>query len=174
MKKKDILISLAIITCSVAVFYHYTQRKGHIQIDAGGAEATMQLRSSLLAHTTIHSDDEPAEVRAIIHKPRHLSITARHDGHNYRIDSDGPWGSLSKINVNKNKTTLLKCGPPFVIKPNIRNNRDQISIDFTIFGQAGEQYRKYALKNNRTISGAKLKIIDEEGNVLTTGKFQYG
>lgn len=174
MKKKDILISLAIIACSIVVLYHYTQRKGHIQIDAGGADATMQLRSSLFSNTTIRSDSGPVKVRAITQKPRHLKITAKHEGKNYQIDSDGPWGTLSKINVKKNDTTLLRCGPPFVIKTNVRNQKGQVLIDFDIKGQAGEQYRKYALKNNRTLSGAKLKIIDEEGNVLTTGKFQYG
>jgi hypothetical protein len=174
MKKKDIWISLAIIACSIGVVYHYTQGKGYIEVDTGGIDATLQLRSSLFGHATIRSDAEPAEVRAIIHKPRHIRITTRYEGHYYQIDSDGPWGSLSKINVENNKTTSLRFGPPFVIKPDIHNNRNQISIDFAILGQAGEQYRKYALKNNRMISGAKLKIIDEEGNVLENGKFQYG
>jgi hypothetical protein len=174
MKKKDILISLAIIAFSIGVVYYYIQGKGYIETDIGGMDATIQIRNSFLGHETIRSDAEPVEVRAIIHKPRHLKITVKHEGHNYQIESNGPWGSLSKINVNKNKTTLLRFGPPFVIKPDIHNNKNHISIDFTILGQAGEQYRKYALKNNRRISGAKLKIIDEEGNVLENGKFQYG
>lgn len=174
MKKKDILISLAIITCSIVVFYHYTQREGHIQLDAGGVDATMQLRSSLFSNTTIRSNAGPVKVRAIMQKPRHICIKTKYEGHNYQIDSDGPWGTLSKIKVKQNDTTLLRCGPPFVIKPNVRNQKGRILIDFDITGQAGEQYRKYALKNNRMLSRAKLKIIDEEGNVLTTGIFQYG
>jgi len=174
MKKKDIWISLAIIAASVAVIHYYTQGKGYIEIDTGGTDATLQLRSSLFGNTTISSGAGSAEVRAIIHRPRHLRMATKHDGHNYQIDSDGPWGSLSKINVKKNVTTSLRCGPPFVIKPNIHNNGNRILIDFAIFGQAGEQYRKYALKNNQTISGARLRIIDEAGNVLETSKFQYG
>lgn len=174
MKKKDIGISLAIIACSASLVYYYTQGKGYIEIDTGGVDATLQLRNSFLGHVTVHSGVEPAEARAIIHRPRHLKMEIKRDGHNYQIDSDGPWGSLSKINLNKNKTTLLRFGPPFVIKPDVHNKGNHISIDFSILGQAGEQYRKYALKNNRRISGAKLKIIDEEGNVLENGKFRYG
>ncbi len=174
MKKKDIWISVAIIAASAAVVCHYTQRKGYIEIDTAGADATLQLCSSLFGNTTISSGAGPAEVRAIIHRPRQLRMATKYDGHNYQIDSDGPWGSLSKINVKKNVTTSLRCGPPFVIKPNIQNNGNQILIDFAIFGQAGEQYQKYALKNNQTISGATLKIMDEAENVLESGKFQYG
>ena len=75
MKKKDIWISLAIIAASAAVVYCYTQGKGYIEIDSGGANATLELRSSLFGKTTISSDAGPTEVRAIIHRPKLLRMT---------------------------------------------------------------------------------------------------
>ena len=91
-------------------------------------------------------------------------------GPNFRLDSYGPWGELSKINVENNKTTVLKMGPPFIIKPAIHKNSTKIiTIDFTITGQAGEQYRI-----NRSAPVPKIKIIDEQGNTLASGSFGFG
>jgi hypothetical protein len=174
MKKKDIWISLAIIAASAVVIYFYTQRKGYLEIDTGGADAMLQLRSSLFGTTTIHSGVAPTKVRAILHRPRQLNLSMKQDKQTWQISSSGPWANLSKIKVRGNDTTTLRCGPPFLIKPNIQKIGDQLSIDFSITGQAGEQYQKYALMNNRAMSGAKLTIKDEDGNVLESGKFQYG
>ena len=174
MKKKDIWISLAIIAASAAVIYHSTQGKGYIEIDTGGADATLELRNSMFGNATINSNERPTEVRAIIHRPRRLNLSMKQDGQTWQINSSGPWANLSKIKVKNNDTTTLRCGPPFLIKPSIYNTGNRLSIDFAIIGQGGEQYQKYALKNNRLASEAKIKIIDEVGNVLESGKFQYG
>ena len=174
MKKKDIWISLAIIAASLAVTYFYTQRKGYIQIDAGGADAALQLSSGLFGGSTIRSGTEPTQVRAITHKPRQLNLSMKKDDQTWQITSSGPWADLAKINVKSNQTTALRCGPPFLIKPSINKTADELSIEFSITGQAGEHYQKYALVNNRTMSEAKLTIKDEAGNVLESGKFQYG
>ena len=174
MKKKDIWISLAIIAASAAVVYHYTHGKGYVEIDTGGADATLELQSSLFSNATIHSGAKPTQVRAIVHRPQQLQVSMNQDGQRGQINSSGPWANLSKIKVKNNDPTTLRLGPPFVITPSIHKTRNQISIDFSITGRAGEHYQKYALKNNRSRSGAQLTIKDEEGNVLETGKFQYG
>jgi hypothetical protein len=170
MKKKDIWISLAIIAASVFVIYYYTQREGYIEIDTGGANATLELRNSLFGNATISSDAGPTEVRAIPHRPKLLRITGMQGSPDFRLDSYGPWGELSKINVENNKTTVLRMGPPFVIKPTIHNSGSKTrTIDFTVTGQAGEQYRF-----NRSGPVPKIKIIDEQGNTLASGNFGFG
>ena len=174
MKKKDIWISLAIIAASLAVIYFYTQRKGYLEIDTGGTEATLQLSSGLFGSTTIRSGTAPTEVRAIIHSPRKLNLSMKKDDQTWQISSSGPWADLAKIKAKSNDTTTLRCGPPFLIKPSIQKTTDELSIEFSITGQAGEHYQKYALVNNRTMAEAKLTIKDEAGNVLESGKFQYG
>jgi len=174
MKKKDILISLAIITASGLTLLYYSQRKGYVGIDAGGAEAVLQLNSSWLTSARIASGDEPAAIGARIYRPRSLSLTMRQDGHTWRIESRGPWADLSKIKVRNNEATAIRLGPPFRIKPQVNKNGSIISIDYAIIGQAGEKYRSFITKDNRPVTGAKIKIVDETGKVLKSGSFQYG
>lgn len=174
MKKKDIWISLAIIACAGLTLLYYTQRKGYVGINAGGADAVLQFNSSWLVHTTITSGTESAAIRARIHRPQFLSLSMKQNGHTWQIESRGPWGDLSIIKVQNNEATALRLGPPFLIKPEINKNGSILSIDFAIIGQAGEQYENFITKNNRAVTGAKIKIVDETGNVLESGKFKYG
>ena len=174
MKKKDILISLAIIALSGLILLYYSQRKGFVGIDAGGADALLHLRSSWLTSVRIASGGEPVAISARIHRPQFLSLSMKQDGHTWHIESRGPWGDLSTIKVRNNETTALRLGPPFLIKPEINKKTSLLSIDYAIIGQAGEQYQNFITKNNRAITGAKIKIVDEAGNVLKSGKFKYG
>jgi len=174
MKKKDISISLAIIAASGLTLLFYVQRKGFVGIDAGGANAILQLNSSWLVHTTITSGGEPAEISARIYRPQFLSLSMGQDGHTWRIESRGPWADLSKIKVRNNEATAIRLGPPFLIKPEVKKNGYILSIDYAIIGQAGEHYENFITKNDRAVTGAKIKIVDETGNVLESGSFKYG
>jgi len=174
MKRRDIWISLAIIAVSAGALYFYTQGTGYIQVDAGGAEVTLELRSSLFGNATIRSDRAPAAVRAQIHKPRRLSLSMKQDRHTWRIDSQGQWSGLAKIRVKNNRTTVLRLGPPFLIRPRIWKNGPVVSIEFDIVGQAGEQYQKFARKSNRAVARAKVNIVGASGKVLESGQFRYG
>lgn len=108
MKKKDIWVSLAIIACASLTLFYYTQRKGYVGINAGGADAVLQLNSSWLTLATITSDTEPAAISARIHRPKSLNLSMEQDGHTWRIESRGPWGDLSKIKIRNNKATALR------------------------------------------------------------------
>lgn len=175
MKKKDIWISLAIIACSGLSVLYYTQRKGYVGIDAGGTDAVLHLKSIGFINTTINSGTNPSAIPARIYKPQFLSLSMKQDGQKWRIESRGPWGDISKIKVRNDEATALKLGPPFLIKPQIRKNRSQLYISFTILGRAGEQYEHYATKDGRAYyPKARLKINDEAGNVLESGQFEYG
>jgi hypothetical protein len=174
MKKKDIWISLAIIACSGLSVLYYTQRKGYVRIDAGRADALLQLKSIGFINTTINSGMKPSAIAARVYRPQFLGLSMKQDGQTWRMESRGPWGDISKVKVRNDEATALKLGPPFVIKPQIRKNRPQLYISFAIIGQAGEQYRNFITKNDRVVAGAIIKIIDDTGNVLESGKFKYG
>jgi hypothetical protein len=174
MKKKDIWISLVIIAVSVGVLYFYTQRTGYIRLDSGEAKATLDLRSSLLSKESVCSGRQPEMVRARIHRPRHLRLSIDQGGHNYFILSQGPWGELSKIKVKNNQTAILRLGPPLKIIPKIQKRNSVVEIQYDIVGHAGERYEKFVRKNNRAVARASLKIVDEAGNVLESGKFKFG
>ena len=174
MKKRDIWISVAIIATAVLAFYFYSQGKGQIKIDAGGAIATLQLRSGWFGKAAISSGAEPATVSGRVHRPQRLSLSMKQDSSTWQIDSRGPWGDLSTIKVANNNATVLKLGPPFLIKPKVRKSGSNVSIDFAVIGQASEQYQNFARKNNRAVPAAKANIVDETGNVIASGKFEYG
>lgn len=174
MKKKDIWISLAIIACSVLSVLYYTQRKGYIGIDAGLTNAVLQIKSNCFTNTTINSGTKPSAITARVYRPQFLSLSMKHNGHAWGLTSFGPWGDISKIKVRNKETTALRLGPPFLIKPIVRKNGYLLHVNFAIIGRAGEQYRNLITKDNRGITGAKIKIVDETGNVLESGKFKYG
>jgi len=174
MKKKDILISLVIIAASGLALLYYSQRKGFVGIDAGDADAVLNLSGSWLTSARIASDEEPAAIGARIYRPQLLSLSMRQDGQTWRIESYGPWSDLSKIKVRNNEATALKLGPPFLIKPEVKKNGSTLSIDYAIIGQAGEQYQNFITKDNRAVTRPKIKIVDEKGNVLKSGIFTYG
>ncbi|UCE49027.1 MAG: hypothetical protein JSW47_02575 [Phycisphaerales bacterium] len=174
MKKRDMWISVAVIAAAVLLLYFYSRGEGRIEVDAGSATAVLQLRNNWFKNTTITSGAQPVSASAGMYRPRRLSISTEQHGRTWRIDSRGPWADLSRIKVKNLKTTALKLGPPFMIKSEVRRNGSSVDIDFTIVGQAGERYENFVRKDNRTITGAKLKIVDEEGNVLVNDKFKYG
>ena len=174
MKKRDIWISVAIIAAVVLLVFLSLQREGQIKLDAGGAVTTLRLRNSWLGNAIINSEDQPCKVSARLHRPQWLNILMQQDGDTWQLESRGPWGELSTIRVKKNDTTVLKLGPPFHIKTKALYTGSKVSIDFNIIGKAGEHYRNSIMQNNKRASAPKLKIIDEAGNVLASGKFEYG
>ena len=174
MKKKDIFISLAIIGAAALAVWVYLQGKGCVQIDAGGADAALQLKNGLFTETTITSGEREAEVGARVYNARHLSISAKQNGQTWRIECPGPWGDLSRIRVRRNGTTELRLGPPFLVRPGISRRGSDVSIDYSIIGQAGEHYQSFATKDGGAMPGAKINIVDEAGNVLNSGRFEYG
>jgi len=174
MKKRDIWISVTVIAVAVLFLFLSLRKEGQIQIEAGDAVATLRLNSSLLGNTTISSGTRPSKVSARIHRPQWMKLSMQQGGDKWQLDSRGPWGDLSTIRVKNNDTTILKLGPPFQIKTKTLFTGSKVEIDFNIFGKAGEYYSNVITQNNKRASAPGVKIIDEDGNVLASGKFEYG
>lgn len=173
MKKKDIWISVAVIAATVLAVYFYSRRQGYIKIDAPGVE--MKLRSGWFRSASVGSGEEPVAVRARTYRPERLSITGKQDGSTWQISSYGPWGELANIKVTNDETTVLKLGPPFLLKTDVRQIRTRaVSIGLSLIGQAGEHYSSQITKNRRAVGVPTLQIVDESGKVLVAGKFEYG
>jgi len=172
MKRRDIWISIAIIIAAFLVFYFYTRQQGYIKIDTEGVD--MQLRNGLFSKIRITSGAEPVTVNARVYRPRSISIAMKQDGDTWRLNSSGPWGKLAKIRVKNNETTVLKLGPPFTIKPRVTQRSTLVSVGLSIIGQAGENYGTTVVKNGRRLPAPKVKIVDEAGKTLASGKFAYG
>jgi len=173
MKKRDIWISIAIMAAAVMLLFSYSQRKGQIKIEVNGAVTTLRLINSWLSKATISSGAQPSKVSARLHRPQWLKLSLPQGSDTWRLETRGPWGELSTIRVKNNDTTVLQLGPPFKIKPKVRHTGSRVSIDFNIIGKAGEHYRNVIMRNNRRVPAPKVKIIDENGSVLASGKFEY-
>jgi len=168
MKKKDIWISVAIIGVAVLGTCVYSQRQGYVQLDAGGARAELRLRSGWFGSVTVKSDRQRTAVKARSYRPQSLRITSTANARQRSVRASRPWGRLDRVKVKDNETTVLRVGPPFLIKPRVHRRGSRVTIGFSVVGQAGEHY------NARQFSAPKLRIVDKAGNVLAAGKFQYG
>jgi hypothetical protein len=174
MKKRDIWISIGIISIAVLGFYVYSRQTGYMEVDAGGADATLRLRSGWSNSLLIESESDPVAVRARIYKPQRLSVSMGQDGNTWLLYSNGPWGKLSTIKVKNRQTMLVRLGPPFLIKPTVQRNPSSVSVGLSIIGQAGEQYGARLTKDGKDLPAPAVNIIDEAGKVLAAGKFAYG
>jgi len=68
-----------------------------------------------------------------------------------------------------------KAGPPILVQANVQRVADrEVSIGLILQGQAGEQYRPVVKKNGTPVAAPKLRILNEAGQVITQGDFQYG
>lgn len=67
-----------------------------------------------------------------------------------------------------------KPGPPLVVKTDVRISGRDVSIGLILQGQAGELYVPGVQKNGQWQPEPGLKVVDETGRILATGKFKYG
>ncbi len=176
MNKKALWVLVAVIAAGalILILVSNSSSEGRIKIDAGGAVAELELEGGLFDAITINSGAEPIKVDARTYYPQSVSISMQQGSDTWQIDNRGPWGKSSTIEVKNNETTVLRLGPPFIVKPGINKSGSTVSIDFSIFGQAGEKYQNYAKKNNSRVPAPKVRIVDEAGNVLASGRFKYG
>jgi len=81
---------------------------------------------------------------------------------------------LGAFEVRPGQTTSFKVGPPFQIRTSMKKSGRNASVDFELEGQAGELYKPGAEKNKKTAPEPSLKIIDNSGQVVNSGRFKYG
>lgn len=68
-----------------------------------------------------------------------------------------------------------KAGPPIFVKTDVQQVGDhEMSIGLLLEGQAGEQYRPVIKKNGSPLSAPRLRVVNEAGQVVVQGDFQYG
>ncbi len=173
MKKKDILISLAIIgACSAALYIYLFPNPvvhGSIELNSGDTKAVLQLRTSLFGRLKIFSGAAPVQVNARVIRPQSLTLSFNQNNAQIQLVSSGSWGDLSKVQIKNNEKLTLQAGPPFVIKPIVEKIPGQVNIGFSIIGRSGEYYKIPRLPNV-----PKVNILDENGKIINSGEFSYG
>ncbi len=72
------------------------------------------------------------------------------------------------------RDSSTKAGPPLLIKTDVQISGSDVSIGLIVEGQAGEKYAGGVQKNSQWQQAPAFNIVDEAGNVLTSGRFKYG
>lgn len=174
--KKIIVIPLIIVVLIGIIFLYYSQQTGYIKIDVPGFEADLSLRGPGGAKTISASDITPQEIRAGTYKPERAVVrfTKTSDQWWAIFCRSEPWGKLATVNVAEGQTTVLKFGPPLAIRTDAQPKNQTVSIGLSLVGRAGEHYNPQVLMPKGRPPAPKIKIVDEAGNVLASGNFEYG
>ena len=170
MNKKKI-IGLLIVVVIIAIF-SYPRGTGYIKVETPGS--TLSLRGGLFRRVKVGPSTEPKEVRAGGYRPIDVNYFKEINGNKWQLY--GSWRNQPEIQVIKGQTVSLKFGPPFVVQTDMRRRGRNVSLGLSLVGQAGERYNLSMYKNGKWSrpSSPKVKIVDEAGNVLVHGQFEYG
>ena len=174
--KKIIIIPVIIVVLIGIIFLYYSQQTGYIKIEAPGFETDLNLNGRLGSKAISLSGSEPVGIRTGTYKPERIVVrlTKASDQWWSILCRREPWGKLATINVAKGNTTTLKLGPPFEIRTDVQRNNRIVSIGLTMVGQAGEHYSPEVLTHNGPLPAPTFTIVDESGQKLASGKFEYG
>ena len=161
-----LFLGIVIVVCLMVISIQ-ARDEGYIKLEGKGAR--LLLGGPWGRSMSLLSNDEAVQAYAGIYRPRAIEISAGKDGQKYTISSTGPWGELSRVEIKKDETTVIKCGPPLKAKADVRRSGRDVSLGLSITGVAGEMYGPRSL---RQVPG--VKIVDEAGNLLSEGKFAFG
>ncbi|MHC4386203.1 MAG: hypothetical protein ACYSUG_04350 [Planctomycetota bacterium] len=76
-----------------------------------------------------------------------------------------------QFEIKEGQTFTINPGPPFKIKTDIQKEGDKLRIGAGLVGNEGEEY---GLRLSRSMPEPKLKIFNEDGTEMHTGKMEYG
>ena len=174
---KKIQVSLVIIVIiSLFAFFLYPRPDGYVKVDTPGASVSLKTgwwRTDILTDKT----DKFALRAGKSYEVRNVNISAEKNNDTWRLRTRA-YSSGSAIaegiQVRKGETTIVKVGGPFTIKTDVQGRGQFVSIGLSVIGRAGEKYFTRPMRKGKASPEPKLEIIDEAGNVLSSGQFEYG
>ena len=93
---------------------------------------------------------------------------------NWTLHCARKFGKLARFTIKDGETLAIPAGAPLLAKATVRRAGEVVSIGTAIVGRAGEEYEPGARRNGKPQAAPKLEIVDETGNILASGKFEYG
>lgn len=172
MKNRYVLLLFGLVVVLLALSYVRAQQEGYLVVATPGV--VLQLKSSIGHRMTLQSGSGPRAVCARACKPTSLELRWQQGDETWQMSSRGPWGQLSRIKIDRGRTTAIELGPPLLVKPEVEIHGRQVSVSPGIFGRSGEKYTNLICKNDRRVKAPEVRIIDEAGTVLSSGPAGYG
>ena len=157
------------------IVFYYSQQNGCVKLATSGVIVNLHgLHGVFWKNLQIGPSTDPVKIHVGQYTPLLGSLTANAGGDKWQTSFYEAQNASSIITVTKGQTTILKFGPPLNIKTEVESMGRQVSIDLSITGQSGERYNPQLMKNGSALEAPKIQIIDEAGNVLASGNFEYG
>ena len=173
--KKIIVIPIIVVVLIGLVVFYYSQQTGYVKLATPGVTVGLRgLQGVFWKNLQIGPSTDP--VKAHVGKYLALlgSLAKNAGGDKWQTSFYGAQNVSSRITVIKGQTTVLKFGPPLNVKTEVEPKGRQVSIGLSITGKSGERYNPQVTKNGSALEAPTLKIVDEAGTVLASGKFKYG
>ncbi len=94
------------------------------------------------------------------------------DARQWRISARGTWDNEPVI-VHADQTTTLKFGPPYRLQINPFFDPGEVELCLVLRGANGEVVHDLTV-NDKLPDEPVLTITDPQGDVVETGRFEYG
>jgi hypothetical protein len=174
MKRTFLILVVILVAFLGFVLFGRTHKTGFVKLDEPGVTLNLKPTGFLRRTVSIGPSTEQIKITTGAFFPTYGYIKKSTNGDTWRVDFTSPQNSRSLINITENQTTNLKFGPPLTVRTNVNRNGRNASIGFSIIGRAGEIYFPKVSKNGKSLGAPGVKIVDESGNILASGKFEYG
>jgi len=110
------------------------------------------------------------------------------------LETDGELGKLASLEITEGQTTTVEGGGPLQVKtsvlisggttatpnPKLKTavaplpKPKTVTVQVSYVGQAGESYAPKVTQNNRPGPRCEVRLVTEDGKVLSKGEYSYG
>jgi hypothetical protein len=107
----------------------------------------------------------------------HSSSGSRRDFEIVQKDPNGDLWSLRLVkglSLSRLKRSGKEPGPPLLVKVDVTRQNQNVSFGLVLEGKAGEKYIASIRKNGQILPPPRYRIVNESGQILKTGTFEYG
>ena len=172
--KTKLVVLIVLIGLLLAVILRaFPSTRGEISVADPGIR--LQLTSTFRTYT-LDADDPRMSLRPGRYRLKSILISRKADGaaEAWAIRSRGPFGELETIDVRSDETTRIEVGPPLVLSAVPQQQHSTVYFDLKYVGRSGEEYERVVRKGRAVAALPSFDIVSEKGEVLTSGKFEYG
>ena len=178
--KKISLVMVAVLAMAAMTVQSASKPTGNIKVPVG-----LMLELKIDGKPVLVPSGRECPMPAGTYTPATLTAQAASNGGKgkaeiWSIKSTASFGNLKSIEIAEGATSTIDAGPPLTLTAvvgRVANTAKgkEVSIGLAIVGKAGEQYSASTLKKGMTVAPKpQFQILDDKGNVLSQGAFEYG